>query len=55
MVIISKISKGSKMDQIYLPKNRSNLNIGDYVIISPLNQEKKNTVNKTKFLQHKKP
>ena len=36
MDIISRISKGTKMDQIYIPKNRSSLEIGSYVIIKPL-------------------
>jgi len=35
MVIISRISKGSKMDQIYIPKNRAGLGVGSYVLISP--------------------
>ena len=34
--LISKISKGSKMDQVYIPKNRVDLAIGSYVIIRPL-------------------
>jgi len=36
MDLIVKISKGSKMDQIYLPKNRIGLPIGQYVTILPL-------------------
>ena len=40
MEMISKISKGSKMDQIYIPKNRSGLSIGSYVVITPLETEK---------------
>lgn len=39
MEIIGKISKGSRMDQIYLPKNRENLSIGSYVLIKPLESE----------------
>ena len=35
MEIIGKISKGSKMDQIYIPKNRAGFNNGEYVLISP--------------------
>ena len=35
MDIIAKISKGSKMDQIYLPKNRIGLENGSYVLIKP--------------------
>jgi hypothetical protein len=34
--IIGKISKGSKMDQIYIPKNRIGFNAGEYVLILPL-------------------
>ena len=47
MEIISKISKGSKMDQIYIPKNRMGFNIGSHVIIKPLEQEK--TIEKPYF------
>ena len=36
MEIIAQISKGSKMDQIYLPKNRLGYPIGQTVIISPI-------------------
>lgn len=36
MNIIAKISKGSKMDQIYLPKNRSGFFTGQYVVIQPI-------------------
>ena len=42
MEIIAKISKGSKMDQIYIPKQRAILDIGEYVVIKPLDSEKKN-------------
>src|SRR3989338_9655760 len=35
MELISKVSKGSKMDQIYIPKNRLGLEIGSHVIIKP--------------------
>ena len=37
--IISRISKGSKMDQIYIPKNRIGLTSGSLVVIKPLIQE----------------
>ena len=37
MELIAKISKGSKMDQIYLPKNRIGLATGQYVLVSQLN------------------
>ena len=38
MEIIGKISKGSKMDQVYLSKNREGFAIGNYVIIKPLGE-----------------
>lgn len=34
--IIGKISKGSRMDQIYISKNRSGFSSGDYVLITPI-------------------
>ncbi len=40
MELIAKISKGSVMDQVYLPKNRSGLSVGSFVVIKPLKQEK---------------
>ena len=42
MEIIGKISTGSRMDQIYIPKNRTGFNNGEYVLISPF----KNAVEK---------
>ncbi|MBI5064890.1 hypothetical protein HZA97_01515 [Candidatus Woesearchaeota archaeon] len=39
MEIIAKISKGSVMDQVYLPKNRSGLTVGSFVVIKPLKQK----------------
>lgn len=39
--IIARISRGSRMDQVYLPKNRpSAFNVGDYVVIAPALQQK---------------
>jgi len=38
MEIIGRISKGTKMDQIYLPKNRGGFASGEYVLITPLKQ-----------------
>jgi len=35
MAIIAKISKGTLMDQIYIPKNRIGFDVGSYVRISP--------------------
>ncbi len=40
MEIIGKVSKGSKMDQIYIPKNRVGLAVGNYVMIKPLEENK---------------
>jgi hypothetical protein len=40
--IISKVSRGSRMDQIYLPKNRVGLKPGDYVMVKPLSLGEKN-------------
>ncbi|MBI5392852.1 hypothetical protein HZA96_03190 [Candidatus Woesearchaeota archaeon] len=40
MEIISKISKGSKMDQIYIPRNRYGMQIGSYVVIRPFIEQK---------------
>ena len=40
MEIISKVSKGSKMDQVYIPKNRFGLDIGSYVVVKQLEEEK---------------
>ncbi len=37
--IISRISKGTKMDQVYLPKTRIGLEPGEYVVITPLNKK----------------
>ena len=41
MELISKISKGTKMDQIYIPKNRIGLDTGSYVKIISIEEEKK--------------
>ena len=38
MEIMGKISKGSKMDQVYISKNRRGFEIGSYVIIKPLEE-----------------
>ncbi|MCX6742566.1 MAG: hypothetical protein NTX24_05370 [Candidatus Pacearchaeota archaeon] len=46
MEIISRISKGSRMDQIYIPKNRSGLNIGDYVIVRLISLEERGQLKK---------
>jgi uncharacterized protein len=50
--LISKISKGTKMDQIYIPKNRINgFNLGTHVFIIPADEmpfdlEQKRTISK---------
>ncbi|MFH1592446.1 MAG: hypothetical protein ABIB47_03715 [Candidatus Woesearchaeota archaeon] len=36
MEIIGKVSKGSRMDQIYIPRNRIGLDIGSYAVVRPL-------------------
>ncbi|MBS3089105.1 hypothetical protein J4402_05040 [Candidatus Pacearchaeota archaeon] len=41
MEIVAKISKGSKMDQIYISKNRIGLEIGSYVLVRPVEQAEK--------------
>lgn len=50
MEIIAKISKGSRMDQIYIPKKRTNFSTGSYVIVRPLE-----TIPKTTTKKHPKP
>jgi len=40
MELIAKISKGSKMDQVYIPRNRSGFSTGSYVILKPLETKK---------------
>lgn len=40
MELIAKISKGSKMDQVYVPKNRSGFSIGSYVVLKLLETKK---------------
>lgn len=41
MEIVAKISKGSKMDQIYIPKNRIGLGVGSYVLVKSIEQTDK--------------
>jgi len=43
MELIGRISKGTKMDQIYIPKNRSGLASGEYVLIMPLTSKQGKT------------
>lgn len=44
MELISKISKGSRMDQIYIPKNRLGFDIGSYVVVRSLQETEKITI-----------
>jgi hypothetical protein len=46
MELIGRISKGSKMDQIYIPKNRTGMNTGQYVLIMPLENKTESTEKK---------
>ncbi|MFH1317034.1 MAG: hypothetical protein ABII01_05945 [Candidatus Woesearchaeota archaeon] len=39
MELISRVSKGSRMDQIYIPKIRAGFSIGSFVMIKPLHSE----------------
>ncbi len=52
--IIAKISKGTKMDQIYLPKIRSGLNTGEYVLIQQISADEM-TGEKEKTAKSSKP
>lgn len=36
MGLIAKVSRGSKMDQIYIPKNRAGFVVGDLVVVNSL-------------------
>ena len=56
MEMIGKISTGSKMDQIYIPKNRAGFAIGNHVVIKPLEEERKkdNSAKKLYFYGVKK-
>jgi galactitol-specific phosphotransferase system IIB component len=49
MELISKISKGSKMDQIYISKNRQGFSIGEYVLITPITQSQKTVKTKKPY------
>lgn len=40
MELISKISRGSRMDQIYIPKRRIGFSAGSFVVIRPLQESK---------------
>jgi predicted nucleotidyltransferase len=50
MEILSRISKGSKMDQIYIPKNRMGGGIGDYVVIKLVSSEEQRKIPAKPFL-----
>jgi len=47
--LISRVSKGSKMDQIYIPKNRPGLNIGSFVLIKQIQESKNEKLKKEEF------
>ena len=49
MVVIGRVSKGSKMDQVYIPKNRIGLDIGRYVLISSFDEGKDSKIDKPYF------
>jgi len=49
MEMISKVSRGSKMDQIYIPKNRGGFGVGSYVVIRPLQSEEVKVKDKENF------
>jgi len=49
MEIIGRISKGSKMNQIYLPKNHLGFHTGNYVVIKPLIHENIRKIEKPVF------
>ena len=38
---IARVSKGTNMDQVYLPKNRIGMSVGEFVVVSPLERPKK--------------
>jgi hypothetical protein len=40
MELISRISKGTMMDQVYIPKQRYGFAVGEYVVIKSLDSEK---------------
>lgn len=50
--IIARVSRGSNMNQVYLPKNRGGMQPGQYVVInvltSPIQKEEKEKTNKFK-------
>lgn len=49
MELISKVSTGTRMDQIYIPKKRMGFNIGSYVVVRPLQETKKEFTEKPFF------
>ena len=49
MEIVSKVSRGSKMDQIYLPKNRAGFSAGSYVLVTSLESRLQNKTIKPYF------
>lgn len=53
MVIIARVSRGSQMDQIYIPKNRAGFEVGGYVEINPLTKELRNKKEERKLYFYK--
>lgn len=49
MEIISKVSKGTRMDQIYIPKRRIGFGVGAYVVVMPLEKTEKKAIEKPFF------
>mgnify|MGYP001560200809 FL=1 len=37
--LISKVSRGTRLDQIYIPKNRVGFPVGGYVLVKPLRSQ----------------
>ena len=53
MELIGRISKGSKMDQIYIPKNRIGFSAGEYVLILPIKGRLEEAGEKDKIIDNK--
>ncbi len=49
---IGRVSKGTKMDQVYLPKLREGLELGEYVVITSLNNQLTKLKKEKPFLYH---
>src|SRR3989338_9103898 len=55
MEIIARISRGSRMDQVYIPKNRSGFQPGSYVVLSPAARVKRRESLYMHGMQHIEP